>query len=375
MNEMDKKLLFRIALTLIPGIGCKSYRQLMEVCDDPEELFSMNRESLNRIFGNHTDISNAIANKTTMRRAEEECLFLENNNISPLFYTDTSYPRRLNRADCTDTPPLLYCHGSCNLNAKHVVSIVGTRRMTHYGHDMAEKIVHEIQSEDLLIVSGLAYGVDTAAHTAALANGIPTAGVLGHGLDQLYPPQNRKLAHSMIEHGGCLLTEYPSYTQINPAYFPARNRIIAALADAVIVVEASDKGGALITANIANSYHRDVFAVPGRNTDTYSRGCNNLIANNKALIYNNADTFFFNMGWKRPQSAENSQQQLFATLSHDEQAIVDLLKKEDMLGIDEICADTGYSLPKVAGLLLNLEMSNIIRCLPGKTYKLIPTGA
>lgn len=355
----------------MPGIGCKSYRQLVDLCGEPQQIFALGRKELARIFGGHTEIAEAIASKSTLQRAEDECLFLEHNGIEALFCTDSDYPQRLNRTDCTDTPPLLYCHGSCNLNAKRVVSIVGTRRMTPYGNDMAQKIVSQLKSDDLLIVSGLAYGVDTAAHTAAVDSGLPTAGVLAHGLDRLYPPQNRKLAMRMLEQGGCLVTEYPSYTKINPTYFPARNRIIAALADAVIVVEASDKGGALITANIANSYHREVFAVPGRVYDSYSRGCNNLIANNKALIYNSSENFFFNMGWGRPNDSDAQQKELFAQLSHDEQSVLDIIKLGDMLTIDEICAQTSFSLPKVAGILLNLEMANLIHCLPGKNYKAV----
>lgn len=366
----NSDILYRIALALTPGIGCKSYRQIVDLCGEPSLLFNMPRKELDQIFGNHRDIAESIANRTTLKRAEEECAFIERNNIIPLFCTDRDYPQRLNRSDCTDTPPLIYCQGHCNLNAKRVVGVVGTRRITPYGRDMAEKIVGELKCDDMVIVSGLAYGVDTAAHNAALSNSTPTAAVLGHGLDRLYPPQNRKLALNMLEQGGCLLTEYPSYSKISPSNFPARNRIIAALSDAVIVVEASEKGGALITANIANSYHREVFAVPGRITDTYSRGCNNLLANNKAIIYTNADNFFFNMGWERPSAQEGAQQMLFPALSRDEQAIVDLLRQEDMLGIEEICERTAFPLPKVAGILLNMELEDVIRCLPGKMYRL-----
>lgn len=366
----NNELLYRIALSLTPGIGCKSYRQLIELCGEPSHLFQMSRKELDQIFGTHRAIAESIANKATLRRAEEECIFIERNNITPLFSTDSDYPKRMNRTDCTDTPPLLYCQGRCDLNAKRVVSIVGTRRITPYGRDMAEKIVGDLRGDDILIVSGLAYGVDTAAHTAALTNNLPTAAVLGHGLDQLYPPQNRKLAHSILEQEGCLLTEYPSYTKIAPSNFPARNRIIAALADVVIVVEASEKGGALITANIANSYHREVFAVPGRMSDTYSRGCNNLLANNKAITYTNADNLYYNMGWSRQAAQSGEQQQLFPTLTHDEQALVELLSQEEMLGIEKICEKTAFSLPKVAGLLLNLELENLVRCMPGKRYRL-----
>jgi DNA processing protein len=366
----NNELLYRIALSLTPGIGCKSYRQLIELCGEPSHLFQMSRKELDQIFGTHRAIAESIASKATLRRAEEECIFIERNNITPLFSTDSDYPQRMNRTDCADTPPLLYCQGRCNLNAKRVVSIVGTRRITPYGRDMAEKIVGDLRGDDILIISGLAYGVDTAAHTAALTNNLPTAAVLGHGLDQLYPPQNRKLAHSILEQEGCLLTEYPSYTKIAPSNFPARNRIIAALADVIIVVEASEKGGALITANIANSYHREVFAVPGRLSDTYSRGCNNLLANNKAITYTNADNLYYNMGWSRKAAQSGEQQQLFPTLTHDEQTLVELLSQEEMLGIEEICEKTAFSLPKVAGLLLNLELENLVRCMPGKRYRL-----
>ena len=327
-----------------------------------------------KVFGTHTDIISSISNGDTLKRAEEECLFIEKNNIHTLFFTDDDYTHRLNRSDCADTPPLLYMQGHCDLNRKHVVGIVGTRRITPYGRDMAERIVRDLASDDILIVSGLAYGVDTAAHTASVANGIPTVGVLGHGLDQLYPPQNRNLALSMLEHGGALITEYPSYTKINPSYFPARNRIIAALADAIIVVEASEKGGALITANIANSYHREVFAVPGRCFDTYSKGCNNLITTNKAIIYTDIEKFHLNMGWEHAKSSDSTQQELFPKISRDEQKVVDLLREEDMLGIESICEKLTFPLPKLAGILLNLELENVIQCLPGKLYRLAISG-
>ena len=367
---MDDRLQYRIALTFIPGIGCKSYRQIVELCGEPEHLFKMKRKELTEIFGNHPDIIEAILNGSTLKRAEEECHFVEKNNLHTLFFTEEDYPRRLNRSDCADTPPLLYVQGDCNLNRRHVVSIVGTRRITPYGRDMAERIVRDLDSDDMLLVSGLGYGVDTEAHTASLENKLPTAGVLGHGLDQLYPPQNRNLAMRMLEQGGCLITEYPSYTKINASYFPARNRIIAALADAVIVVEASEKGGALITANIANSYHREVFAVPGRCFDTYSKGCNNLLANNKAIIYTDIEKFFFNMGWDYTKPPNGAQQELFPKLTRDEQKVVDLLHEEERLGIEDISEKLNTPLPKMAGILLNLELENVIRCLPGKFYQL-----
>lgn len=355
---------------MVPGLGCKSLRKLMDIVPQAEDVFTLSHNELKELFGNHEGVISAIENRSTMERAEEEVRFMEKYGIEALFCTDEEYPQRLNRAGAEDTPPLLYRKGICDLNRAKTVGIVGTRRATPYGKDMAEKIVAEIKRDGLLIVSGLAYGIDTASHTAAVKYDIPTAGVLGHGLDQLYPSANRNLAAKMLDAGGCLLTEYRSGTGIAATNFPARNRIIAAMCDAVIVVEASEKGGALITANMANGYHRDVFAVPGRCGDTYSRGCINLIANNKATIYSTAEDFAYDMGWSDQRIAAK-QTELFVELDATEQAVADLLKEDGMLTIDEIVAKTGYALPKIAATMLNLELKNVIRCLPGKLYKIV----
>lgn len=224
----------------------------------------------------------------------------------------------------------------------------------------------------VLIVSGLAYGIDTAAHTAALDHSLPTVAVLGHGLDRIYPAENRPLAKRILEASGALVTEYPSGTAINPRYFPARNRIIAALGDATVVVEASEKGGALITAAIAASYHRDVFALPGRLSDTYSRGTINLIATNRALLARNADDIAFQLGWPLAgQQATLEGLQETPRLSPDEQKIVNVLSENDHLTLDEISRLTAFSLPRTAGILFNMEMAKQVRTLPGHLYQLI----
>lgn len=364
---------YHIAITKIPILGPKTIRQLMEICKTPEALFSMSEAQLKEIFSTRKSIIETILAKNVLRQAEAEIKQLQQYNIETLFFTDPEYPQRLNNQGCEDTPTLLYRLGSCNLNPAHSVAMVGSRKCTDYGRTTTVQLVQDMASDKPLIVSGLAYGIDTAAHTAAVDNNIPTVAVLGHGLDIIYPNQNRPLAKRILESGGALITEYPLNTPINPSYFPARNRIVAALSDATVVVEAAKRGGALITANIANSYFREVFAVPGRINDLTSEGCNNLIANNKAIIIRNAGDIFFQMGWKTPNGTNKRKEEqlsLFATLTPDEQVITNLLQEHHELTIDEFEKYCQFSLPKIASLLMNLELKKAIRCLPGRLYKL-----
>lgn len=363
--------LSQIALTLTPGLGNTSIRRLVDLYPD-EDIFSLPKSELKEAFGTHKSIIDNILNKSAYSRAEEELLFCEQNHIRPLFFTSPDYPERLNRPETDDCPALLYLLGSADLNPERSVAVVGTRRATPYGRDNTDRLVRELKPYNTPIVSGLAYGIDTAAHSAALDHGLPTVAVLGHGLDQIYPAQNRPLAKRILEAGGALVTEYPSGTAINPRYFPARNRIIAALADATVVIEASEKGGALITAAIAASYHRDVFAVPGRLIDTYSRGTNNLIATNRALLVRNADDIAFQLGWPLlGKQTEMVEMKATPKLSPDEQKIVNLLKNNEHLALDEIATATAFSLPKAASILFNLEMAKLVRTLPGHLYQLI----
>lgn len=358
---------------MIPGLGAKSIRQLVDVCPDIASLFSMNEKQLHEIFGRHESVIQAFLCKESLAKAEKETALMERYHIRPLFFTDKDYPARLNNAGCEDTPVLLYCLGSCNLNAEHTVAFVGSRKCTDYGRSTTMRLVQEFQSGSITTISGLAYGIDTTAHVASVECHIPTIAVLGHGLDQIYPSQNRALSKRILEEGGALITEYPLYTAINPTYFPARNRIIAALADATIVVEAAEKGGALITANIANGYHREVFAVPGRLDDSMSAGCNNLITDNKAGMVRNAGDVYYQMGWKNyfdKKHQREQQQSLFAELSEKEASLVALLKENRELTLDDFCEQSELSLPKIASILTDLELKKIVRCLPGRIYKL-----
>ncbi len=364
--------LSQIALVFTPGLGNTAIHRLIELYPDVD-IFSLPHSELKTAFGTHKNIYESIINKSAFKRAEEELHFCEDNHIRPLFFTEPDYPARLNSQDTDDCPALLYCLGSADLNPERAISVVGTRRATAIGRDNTDYLIHELTSYHTHIISGLAYGIDSAAHTAALDHGLPTVAVLGHGLDQIYPASNRPLAKRILENGGALVTEYPSGTAINPRYFPARNRIIAALSDATVVVEASEKGGALITAAIAGSYHREVFAVPGRLGDTYSKGTNNLIATNRALMVRNARDIAFQLGWpiEGEQLTLGGMNADEPPLSRDEKAVVDHLSANDHLTLDELSSLTGFSLARTASLLFNLEMSNRIHTLPGHSYQLI----
>ena len=363
-------ILSQIALTFTSGLGNTAIRRLIDLYPD-QDIFSLPKSELKVAFGTHRGIIDNILNKSAFPRAEEELRFCEDNRIRPLFFTEADFPVRLNTPETDDCPALLYCLGTTNLNPERSVAVVGTRRATPIGHDNTDMLVRELKSYGPHIISGLAYGIDSAAHTAALNHGLPTVAVLGHGLDRIYPASNRPLAKRILENGGALVTEYPSGTAINPRYFPARNRIIAALADATVVVEASEKGGALITAAIAGSYHRDVFAVPGRLGDTYSKGTNNLIATNRALMVRGARDIAFQLGWP----IEGEQLALGEIkdeepLSREEKMVVDQLSANDHLTLDELATLTNFSLAKTASILFDLEMSNRIHTLPGHSYQL-----
>ena len=360
--------IYEIALTFTPGIGCTSCRQLVAYCGSAEAVFSLSHSGLVEIFGQRRNLIEAIASRTAFARAEQEMQFVERGGLRALFFTDPDYPQRLNRDETADCPPLLYVQGEADLNAARTVSIVGTRRATQAGRDNCDSLVRQLVPLEPMIVSGLAYGIDTAAHAASVNHGLPTVAVMGHGLDRIYPQSNRHLAEDIIAHGGALVTEFPSGTAINPRNFPARNRIIAALGDATVVVEASEKGGALITAAIAGSYSRDVFAIPGRLTDTYSRGTNNLIATNKAALLRSADDLAYQLGWPMP-GHEARQQELFHTFTHEEQAILDIMHTNLTIGLDDLVTRSGMPMAKVAAILFNLEMEKVVRPLPGRLYE------
>ena len=292
---MNYELMYELALTLVPGVGDVNGKKLVAYCGGAEAVFREKKKILAKIPGIGEKTVESIVAQDVFSRAEKELAFAEKNKIKILYYLNQDYPKRLQH--CYDSPMIIYCKGDCNLNVDKVIGVVGTRNVTDYGKIMTERIVSELVEDDVLVVSGLAYGVDTYAHQAAVKNGLKTAAVLAHGLHTIYPHANRTLAKKMLEEGGCLLTENISGVEPDRENFPKRNRIVAGMIDCLIVVESASKGGALITVDIANSYDREVFAFPGRIGDVFSEGCNNIIKNNKASLLVNADDIRYVMRW------------------------------------------------------------------------------
>ena len=362
---MSDELLYQVGLTLIPLVGDVNGKRLLAYCGSPEAVFKEKRATLEKIPGIGQVIINSIVNHKVFNRAEKEIEFIEKNEITPLFFTNPEYPTRL--INCDDGPLLLYYKGTANLNQQRVVAIVGTRRATNYGRKKCEEFVDYLKNKDVLIISGLAYGIDSCAHRRSVTNQMKTIGILGHGLDRLYPAQNRKLADKMLENGG-LLTEFKSETNPDRENFPKRNRIVAGMCDAAIVVESGRKGGALITAEIANSYHRDVFAIPGRTDDEMSEGCNLLIKTNRAALAETGKDIAYIMGWDDKPVRKKEQAQLFVQLSVEEQNILEIIRDAKEIGIDQLVLTCGLPTSKVAAALLNLEFEGIIKSLPGKQY-------
>jgi DNA processing protein len=362
---MEQNNLYNIALTLVPGIGSVNARRLIAGCGNAENVFREKKRNLLKIDGiGEFVISNLFA-KDYLALAESEINYTLKNNIRIVFFEDEDFPNRLKH--CPDAPLVLYFKGETNFNNPYCIAVVGTRKATDYGKQFCKEFIQDIKVLNPLIVSGLAAGIDTCAHKESLAAGLETVGVLGHGLDMMYPAGNRKLAEQMTQQGG-LLTDFRSGTIPDKDNFPSRNRIVAGMCDCVVVVEAAESGGALITADIANSYSRDVFALPGRFGDPYSKGCNNLIKRNKAALIDSASDLVKYMSWDVTIKEKSVQRQLFVDLSADEQIIYDRLS-EQPLHIDDLCFSAGITGSKGAALLLELEFKGLVKSLPGKLYK------
>ncbi|MDQ2720812.1 MAG: DNA-processing protein DprA [Bacteroidota bacterium] len=366
---MYNELLYQIALTLIPNIGDVNSKALINHFGSAEAIFNAPKKELNDLEGIGTIRANSIKDFKDFSRAEEEIQFIKKYQIKPLFLTAKDYPRRL--LNCYDSPTLLYYKGNADLNSSRIVAIVGTRNHNEYGKNICEKLIEELINENIIIVSGLAFGIDTIAHKTSIKNNLETVGVLAHGLDRVYPSQNTSLAKQMILCGG-LLTEFKSDTTPNKQNFPARNRIVAGISDAIIIVESGLKGGSLITAELGNGYNKDVFAIPGRVNDTKSEGCNYLIKNNKAAMITCAGDLLENMGWKQTKKpSPKKQRELFIELTADEKIITDILQIQEQVHIDELYFKSKLSSSAVAQALLMLEMQGIVSSLPGKIYKMV----
>ena len=366
---MHPDLLYQIALTQIPNIGCVHAKTLAEHFDTAEAIFKARKSTLENIEGIGSIRANSIKSFVDFSGAEEEVKFISKYKIQPLFITDKHYPRRL--LNCYDSATMLYYRGEADLNTSKIVSIVGTRANTEYGKSITEKLVKELAAEKLLIISGLAFGIDTMAHKSALKNSLPTVGVLAHGLDTMYPTENTKLAKQMVTEGGGIITEFMSGTKPDKHNFPTRNRIVAGMADATIVIETDIKDGSMITAELANNYNRDVFAFPGKTTDNKSKGCNYLIRANKAALITSAQDLLELMAWlPQPEKKKKIQRELFIELTSDERILVNLLNQNEQMQIDDIYFKSQLSTSLVASALLSLELQGIVMSLPGKVYKL-----
>lgn len=365
---MHPELLYQLALTQIPNIGPVQAKILLQHCN-AEEIFHAKKSFLEKIEGIGPVKAGAIVSFKDFSKAEKEIAFIEKYKITPLFITDEGYPKRL--LNCYDSPTMLYYKGTADLNATKVLAVIGTRSHTDYAKQVTEKLVRELATENITIVSGLAYGVDAIAHKTAVKNNLPTIGILAHGLDQVYPLEHTGLAKEMIKNGGGLLTEFSSNSKPDKHNFPTRNRIVAGMSDATIVIETGIKGGSMITAELANGYNKDVFAVPGKITDSKSAGCIYLIKNNKAILFTEAADLMEIMGWQQKKKPSvKKQKELFIELSAEEKKVVSILKEKEIVHIDEINQQSGLNSSITAACILNLELQNVILSLPGKLYKL-----
>ncbi|MBK8948029.1 MAG: DNA-protecting protein DprA [Flavobacteriales bacterium] len=367
----DRSWVDRIALAMLKGIGPVNARNLVAYCGGVDALFTdpKVRRSLEKVPGIGPKLAASVTDRRVIPAAERELAYVRKHGLRPLFYLDADYPRRLAQAE--DAPVLLYVRGPADLDAQRVVSIVGTRTPTEHGKRFCAELVEGLRAVNAIIVSGLAYGIDIVAHRTALKQGLPTVACVAHGLDKLYPAEHAATARELAEHGA-VVSELPSGSPFAPGNFPARNRIIAGLGDCTVVVESGPKGGSLITADIADSYDREVMAVPGRPGDPRSEGCNRLIQQHKAALITSAADLLTRMEWniKAPRRKAPVQQPLFADLGPEEQLLVDVLRAGGRVGIDDLCLRSRLHPGKAATLLLNLEFSGVVRSLPGKVYEL-----
>ena len=363
---MDQERLSLLALHFIDGIGPKLIKQLISYCGNATEVFKRPKGKLQLIPGVGPATAQSVVKGKSFSLAEKEALKATKDDTEIIFYLDKKYPVRLKPID--DSPTMLYFKGNCNLNHRKIVGIVGTRQATAYGKKIVEQIVEDLVPHEAMIVSGLAYGIDIHAHRQALKRKLPTIGVMGSGIDVVYPGNHFEVARKMMDHGG-LITENYFGTKPDAHNFPSRNRIIAGMCDALIVVEAAETGGALITADIANSYNKDVFAVPGNLGQTFSEGCNKLIKTNRAALFMSVKDLEYLMNWT-PGITETVRP-ITAELTADEQQVVDvIITKGSSMQIDELAWKTGIPPGALATLLLHLEFKGVIKSLPGKLYQL-----
>jgi DNA processing protein len=361
-----------LGLARIPGVGPATIRKLIDACGEAGAVFSAGLDKL-LDAGIADKAATAIAGFCNWENARRELQLLQNKGIRPIFITDDVYPKNLR--DNTEVPALLFYKGNADLNARRIVAIVGTRSPSNYGREVTAELIRHLAQAGMLVISGLALGIDAAAHAAALENRVPTVGILGHGFGHLYPPENRDLAKAMLSNGG-LLTAHSYGDKPDGHHFPDRNKIVAALCDALIVVETGRQGGSLSTVDAAQRYNRPVFAVPGRIMETRSAGCNWLIREGKAQMLFSIPQLQADLGWAWPKGGSGVQARLplpaagYPMGDSPEKRLLDLLQDGKSLHLDELAAQTGQATSSLALLLFNLEMAGLVCEIPGKRYQL-----
>lgn len=368
----DEKL-YDLAISFLPGIGDVNARKLLSRFGTTRNIFEVSYAELIKTPGIGELAAKKLYNgfSLALQKAEEEMLYIDSNDVEYVSFVESHYPKRL--LECDDAPVVLYYKGSANFNANKIVSIVGTRNATKYGTEFCDEIVRQISEKypGTVIVSGLAYGIDIAAHKAALKYGLETWAVLGHNLKTVYPAKHKRYAQQIIDQGGLVISDYSHNSVTDPGNFVRRNRIVAGLADVLIVVESGAKGGSMVTANVANHYNRDVFAVPGSINSAYSAGTNKLIKTNRAHLLESLEDIEYIMGWSsKNKISKINILELLEDLTENEQKIVDVLKKYEFLDIDNISRQSGLDSDTLSLSLLELEFKNIVRSLPGKIFSL-----
>lgn len=366
---MDQNRLALLALHFIDGIGDYLIKQVISYTGSAEKAFKTPKGKLMQIPGVGEVTAEAILNGKPFQEAEKELRRAEKESVELVFYMDKKYPSRLK--SIPDAPSILYIKGNIDFENPKSVAIVGTRQATPYGKAQVEKIIQELAPHQPLIVSGLAYGIDIHAHKQAVKHNLPTIGIMGSGMDRIYPAAHRDTATKMFEHGG-LVTENCFGTKPDAHNFPQRNRIIAGLCDALLVMEAAEKGGALITAEIANTYNKDVFACPGSIGETFSAGCNNLIKSNKAHLLTSVKDIEYIMGWDAAKPPKKKASATLEGYEPDEQTVLKVMidKKANVL-IDELSWKANLPVSQLASVLLGLEFKGIVKSMPGKQYALV----
>ena len=364
----SEELQYVLALQHIPNLGDTLAKKLIRHFGSAKNVLQQKKQNLLKIDGIGGYRLRDFFDATHLKAAEEELKFIEKNQIKVLYFKDQDYPDKLKH--CIDGPVVLFQRGDINLKDQKIISVVGTRKITQSGVAFCEKFIEKLSPLNPVIVSGFAYGVDITAQKAAVANKLQNIGCLAHGLNQIYPKVHQKYVASVEEHGG-FFTDFWSSDKFDRNNFLKRNRIIAGLSEATVVIESAEKGGSLVTADIANSYNREVFAVPGRPSDKLSKGCNDLIKSQKAHLLNSAADLIYMLNWQPEESAKPVQKQLFVELDEEENNVLDFLQKEGKAQLDSIAINCNFPSYKTAGILINMELKGVVRPLPGKLFELI----